>query len=119
MDTPPVGRKFGCSKYGRLMAEDAENFNTDLLAWIKAANYSINSDEIAYAIQEFSGDIHNIKDALKALGQEVSIETAASVWIHYSKSLFASWMSGANSIDSAAKTLYLNCPRGPHCESSA
>jgi len=113
MDTFPVGREFGSPDYDRLMADDAECFNSDLLAWIKVANHSTNSEKIAYATQEFSRDIHNIQDALKALGQEVSIETAASVWIHYSKSLCAGWMSGADSIDSAAKTLFLNCPRGP------
>lgn len=111
MDTFPLGREFVSPNYDRLMAEDAENFNTDLSAWIKVAKHSINSEAIACATQEFSGDIHNIQDALRKLGREVSIETAASVWIHYSQSRCAGWMSGADSIDSAAKTLYLNCPR--------
>lgn len=119
MDTFPVGREFGSPDYDRLVAEDAEKFNTDLSAWIKVANYSINSEAIACATQEYSGDIRNIQDALRKLGQEVSSETAASVWIHYSKSLRAGWMSGADSVDSAVKTLYLNCPRGPRCESTA
>lgn len=111
MDTFPVGREFGSPNYDRLMAADAENFNADLWAWIKVANCSINSEAIAYATQAFSGDIHNIQEALRKLGQEVSSETAASVWIHYSNSLCAGWISGADSIDSAVKTLYLNCPR--------
>lgn len=118
MDTFPVGREFGSPDYDRLMAEDAKCFNRDLLAWIEVANHSTDSEKIAHATQEFSGDIHNIQDALKSLGQEVSIETAASVWIHYSKSLCAGWMSGADSIDSAAKTLFLNCPRRPQHSSA-
>jgi hypothetical protein len=43
MDTFSVGREFGSPNYDRLMAEDAEKFNADLLAWIKVANYCITS----------------------------------------------------------------------------
>jgi hypothetical protein len=112
MDTVPVGREFGSADYDRLMAEDAATFNTDMLAWIKDSNDSVNSDELTYATHKFPGDIHNIQEAVRKFGHDVSFETAASVWIQYSKTLYAGWISGADSIDSAAKILYLNCPRG-------
>lgn len=107
----PVGREFGSPNYDRLMAEDAAKFATDLRAWIKVSQESVDRDEVEYAMREFANDIHNIQLALGQLGQDVSLETAASVWIHYSKSLCAGWMAGADTVNSAARTLYLNCAR--------
>ncbi len=107
----PVGREFGSPDYDRLMAEDAAKFATDLRAWIKVSQESVDRDEVEYAMREFSNDIHNIQLALGQLGQDVSLEAAASVWIHYSKSLCAGWMAGADTVKSAARALYLNCAR--------
>lgn len=57
-------------------------------------------------------DARNVQLALRELGQDVTIDVAASVWKQYSKSLMKNWMSGAETAQSAARTLYLNCPRG-------
>lgn len=110
-NTAPVGREFGSPDHYRLTEEDAAKFTADLRAWVKAAQESIDSNELVNAMREFAPDIHNIQLALGKLGQEVSTEAAASVWIHYSRSLCAGWMTGANTVRSATKALYLNCPR--------
>jgi len=104
----PVGREFGSPDFDRLMDEDAKKFASDLAKWIQqssASNASLQREE-----DEVS-DAHNIQLALHELGQDVTIDVAASVWKHYSQSLMASWMSGAETVQSAARTLYLNCPR--------
>jgi hypothetical protein len=104
----PVGREFGSPDFDRLMEDKAKKFASDLARWIQqssASNVALQLDE-----DEVS-DAHNIQLALRELGQDVTIDVAASVWKHYSQSLMASWMSGAETVQSAAKTLYLNCPR--------
>lgn len=104
----PAGREFGSPDYDRLMAEDATKFASDLAKWIQQCSEAtgallLEEDEIA--------DAHNVQLALRELGQEVTVDIAASVWKHYSQSLMAGWMSGAETVQSAARTLYLNCPR--------
>jgi hypothetical protein len=104
----PVGREFGSPDFDRLMDEDAKKFASDLALWIQqcsASNAALHLDE-----DEVS-DALNVQLALRELGQEVTIDAAASVWKHYSQSLMASWMSGAETVQSAARTLYLHCPR--------
>ena len=107
----PVAREFGSSDYDGLKAEDAVKFASDLQAWIKSSQAYIGSDEVAKALKEFTTEAKNIQSALHALGQYVSVDVAASVWIHYSESLCAGWMVGADTVQLAARTLYLNCPR--------
>ena len=104
----PVGREFGSPDYDRLTNEDAKRFASDLARWIKQssainAGLQLDEDEASHA--------RNVQLALCKLGQDVTIDVAASVWKHYSQSLMASWMSGAETVQSAARTLYLNCPR--------
>ena len=104
----PVGREFGSPDYDRLTNEDAKRFASDLARWIKQssainAGLQLDEDETSHA--------RNVQLALCELGQDVTIDVAASVWKHYSQSLMASWMSGAETVQSAARTLYLNCPR--------
>jgi hypothetical protein len=111
MDTFPVGREFGSLDYERLTDEDAVTFSVEMLAWIKVSKDSINREELSDAIRDFADDIRNIQKAMLRLGHDVSYETAAAVWIHYSQALCAGWMSGAESMESAATALYLNCPR--------
>ncbi len=103
----PVGREFGSPDYDRLNAEDAVKFSADLARWIRksseaAGDLKLDDDERSDAL--------NVQLALRELGQEVSVEVAASVWKHYSQSLAAIWMAGADTVKSAARTLYLNCP---------
>jgi hypothetical protein len=73
-------------------------------------NTSIN--ELQHLDPELSSDALNIQNALRQLDQEVTLEVAAAVWKNYSKSLSASWMSGAETVESAKRTLFLHCPRG-------
>jgi hypothetical protein len=58
-------------------------------------------------------DAVNVQVALHELGQEVSLAVAAAVWRDYSNSLMASWMSGAETVSSAKRTLlvYFSCKR--------
>jgi hypothetical protein len=109
--SPPVGREFGSPDYERLTQEDAAKFKLDLQAWIKDSEQYIGCEGFDYDLKEFASAAHNIQLALHELGQDVSVEVAASVWIHYSQSLCASWMAGAETVASAARALYLNCPR--------
>lgn len=100
--TAPVGRKFGRPNFDRLMGEDAKKFPLDLDSWIQ--QYSDSS--VALQLEEDEvPDARNVQLALSELGQDVTIDVAASVWKHYSRSLMASWMSGAHKVQSAARTL--------------
>ncbi|ABD68793.1 hypothetical protein Rfer_1052 [Rhodoferax ferrireducens T118] len=104
----PLGRGLGSPDYDRLTKEDAKRFASDLARWIQqssAANAALQLDE------DDVSDARNVQIALHELGQDVTIDVAASVWKHYSQSLMASWMSGAETVQSAARTLYSNCPR--------
>jgi hypothetical protein len=103
----PVGREFGSPDYGRLMEEDAKKFTSDLTRWIRRCSAST----VAFQLEEHqASDARNVQLALHELGQKVSVEVAASVWKDYSQSLMAGWLSGAETVSSAAITLYLNCP---------
>ena len=111
----PLGREFGSPDYDRLTNEDAKRFTSDLARWIEQsgtlnAALQLEEDEVS--------DARNVQLALRELGQDVTIDVAASVWKHYSQSLMANWMSGAETVQSAARTLYLNCPRDQFVESS-
>lgn len=104
----PVGGEFGSPDYDQLMAEDAAKFASDLNRWVQQCRaeadvFFLEKDEIS--------DAHNVQLALRELGLEVTVDVAASVWKHYSKSMMAGWMSGAETVQSAARILYLNCPR--------
>ena len=106
----PIGHEWGSPDFDRLMEEDAKKFASDLVRWIQQSSAShgalqLEEDEVS--------DARNVQQALHALGQDVTMEVAAAVWKHYSQSLAASWMAGAETVQSAARTLYLNCPRDP------
>jgi hypothetical protein len=106
----PVGREFGSPDYDRLMAEDAAKFASELALWIQHCSES--SVELQLTEREKS-DARNVQLALRELGQEVTVEVAASVWKDYSQSVMACWLTGAETAESAARILYLNCPNGP------
>jgi hypothetical protein len=104
----PVGRELGSPDFDRLMEEDAKKFASDLARWIQHSSAShgslqLDEDEIS--------DVRNVQQALHELGQDVTMDAAAAVWKQYSQSLKASGMSGAATVQSAARALYLNCPR--------
>jgi len=102
----PVGSEFGSPDFDRLMDNDAKKFAPDLARWIQQSSASnaalqLEEDEVS--------DARNVQLALCELGQDVTIDVAASVWKHYSQSLMANWMSGAETVQSAVRTLYVNC----------
>lgn len=109
----PVGREFGSPDFDKLMDEDAKKFKSDLARWIQKssdANVPLRLEEDGLS------DARNVQLALHEFGQDVTIDVAASVWKQYSQTLRTNWMSGAETVQSAARTLYLNCPRdtSPH-----
>jgi hypothetical protein len=84
------------------MDEDAKKFATDLAQWIRHSHQACGATILD---QELSADVLNIQHALNQLGQEVTLEVAAAVWKNYSNLLSASWMSGAETVESAKKEL--------------
>lgn len=105
----PVRGELGSPDFDRLMDEDAKKFASDLARWIQHSSASHGALQLG---EDEASDARNVQLALHALGQDVTMDVAASVWKQYSQSLAASWMSGAETVQSAARTLYVNCPRG-------
>lgn len=106
----PIGRELGSPDFDKLMEQDAKEFASYLARWIQHSHAShgtlrLDDDE--------ASDARNVQRALHELGQDVTMDVAAAVWKQYSLSLAASWMSGADTVQSAARALYLNCPRDP------
>lgn len=102
---PPVGREFGSPDYERLMEQDRAEFQSKLSYLIKACSDLAESRAGGVQADERQ-DAVNVQIALKELGQQVSLGVAAEVWRHHSNSLMAGWMSGAETIASAKKTLF-------------
>lgn len=109
----PVGREFGSPDYERLMEQDRAEFQSNLSSLIKVCSDSAEARAGAVEADERQ-DAVNVQVALQELGQHVSLEVAAEVWRHYSNSLMACWMSGAETIASAKKTLFSYCMIGRH-----
>ena len=104
----PVGREFGSPDFNRLMAEDAAKFSENLARLIQEAGNcrdgrsfvaSLAADDDVWAAAR------NVQEALRQMGPEVTLEVGAAVWRHYSQSLAASWLSGADSVSAIAQTL--------------
>lgn len=106
----PVGREFGSPDYERLMKEDADQWQARLANLV--AICSAGKEPVLEAL-EFREDTINVQWALKELGYVVDLETAARVWKHYSNSLRAGWMSGAQSAMSAQRAITGFCMLGP------
>ena len=104
----PVGREFGNLDFDRLMNEDAQKFASDLSRSIQQSRVS----DVPRQLEKHElSDVLNVQLALRKLGQDVTVNEAASVWKNYSRSLMAHWMIGAETVQSAVKVLYLYCPR--------
>ena len=91
----PVGREFGSPDFDRLMDEDAKKFASDLARRIQQSSASnaalqLEEDEVS--------DARNVQLALRELGQDVTIDVAASAWKHYSQSLMTNWRSDAETV---------------------
>ncbi len=105
----PIGREVDSPDFDRLMDADVLEFEAKLAKWIQHSHQVCGATILD---PELNADALNIQNALRQLGQEVTLEVAAAVWKNYSKSLSASWMSGAETVESAKRTVFLNCPRG-------
>lgn len=105
----PVGREFGSPDYGHLMRKDTDQLKATLAHLVEICG--VDTTPLSGA-SEFRDDAINIQFALKELGHDVNLDTAARVWKHYSNSLLAGWMSGAQSVTSAKKGIVGYCTLG-------
>ncbi|MDO8778002.1 MAG: hypothetical protein Q7K57_56655 [Burkholderiaceae bacterium] len=103
---PPVGREFGSPDYERLMEQDRTEFQSNLAGLIKVCSDLVAESRAGDIEADERQDAVNVQIALQELGQHVSLGVAAEVWRCYSQSLMAGWMSGAETIASAKKTLF-------------
>jgi hypothetical protein len=108
LNETPVGREFGSPDYEKLMEQDMREFQSNLSRLIKVGSDLADAKTGDLAAEERQVAV-NVQIALQELGQHVSLEVAAEVWRHHSNSLMAGWMPGAETIESAKKTLFLSC----------
>lgn len=108
LNATPVGREFGSPDYEKLMEQDMREFRSNLSSLIKVCSDLADAKTDDVAAEERQVAV-NVQIALQELGQPVSLEVAAEVWRHHSKSLMACWIAGAETIDSAKKTLFFYC----------
>lgn len=101
----PVGREFGSPDYERLMEQDRVEFQSNLAGLIRECS-DLAESRIGGVEANERRDAINVQIALQELGQHVSLGVAAEVWRHHSNSLMAGWMSGAETVASAKKTLF-------------
>jgi hypothetical protein len=108
LNAAPLGREFGSPDYEKLVEQYMSEFQSNLSSLIKmggdladAKTGDVNAEERPDAV--------NVQMALQELGQPVSLKVAAEVWRHHSNSLKNGWMPGADTIDSAKKTLFYYC----------
>lgn len=104
----PIGREFGSPDYERLIALDQAVFDSNLSSLIKDCSDLAASRTVEIAADRRQ-DAVNVQTALLELGQPVSLAVAIEVWRHHSNSLAASWMDGAETVESARKTLLFYC----------
>ncbi|OYT91150.1 MAG: hypothetical protein CFE43_15015, partial [Burkholderiales bacterium PBB3] len=109
----PVGREFGSPDYERLMEEDAKAFKANLAYLIEECKRQASATEVAVSDDELTATL-NVQAALLEFGQDVTAGVAATVWKYYSSSLAASWMSGAETVNSAKRALFMYCSGKPN-----
>ena len=108
----PVGREFGSPDYDRLMQQDFSDLRSNLSSLVnKCSDSSVDSNAPSDPTQRKHAV--NVQIALHELGQDVNLAVAAAVWRHHSNSLMAGWMSGAETVASAKRTLFAYCARKP------
>ncbi len=106
----PVGREFGSPDYDRLIQQDFSNLRANLTSLIdKCSDSCVDSKDPSDPTERKHAV--NVQIALHELGQEVTVAVAAAVWRHHSRSLMAGWMSGAETVASAKRTLFAYCTR--------
>ena len=104
-NTPAVGREFGSPDYERLMEQDRATFQLNLSSLIQECRELAQSPVRVLEADEHQ-DAVNVQIALQELGPHISLEVAAEVWRHHSRSLMACWMAGAETVASAKRTLF-------------
>lgn len=109
----PVGREFGSPDFERLMEEDRVEFQEKLSNLVHECKSTETAKNEIDPADEWYSDAINVQLALKELGQEVSVGLAAAVWEHYSSSLAASWLSGADTVRSALRMLSVYVTKQP------
>ncbi len=108
----PVGRKFGSPDYDQLMQQDLSDLRSNLSSLVnKCSDSSLGSNAPSDPTERKHAV--NVQIALHELGHDVNVAVAAAVWRHHSNSLMASWMSGAETVASAKRTLFAYCTRKP------
>lgn len=105
----PVGREFGSPDHERLMQQDFERMTATLARLVSFCSTETGTVSDAWIFEE---DTNNVKLALRELGHDVDSDTAARVWKHYSGSLLAGWMHGAQTMESARMTILGYCTLG-------
>lgn len=108
----PVGREFGSPDYDRLMQQDFSDLRSNLSSLIDKCSDSCVDGKDPSDPTERKHAV-NVQIALHELGQDVNVAVAAAVWRHHSNSLMAGWMSGAETVASAKRTLFGYCARKP------
>lgn len=112
LNMAPVGREFGSPDYNRLTQQDFSDLMSNLSSLVnKCSDSSVDSNALSDLTQRKHAV--NVQIALHELGQEVNLAVAAAVWRHHSNSLMAGWMSGAETVASAKRTLLAYCTRNP------
>ena len=108
----PVGGEFGSPDYDRLMQQDFSDLRSNLSSLVNKCNDS-SVDSNAPSDRTQRKHAVNVQIALHELGHDVNLAVAAAVWRHHSNSLMAGWMSGAETVASAKRTLLAYCTRNP------
>lgn len=112
LNMAPAGREFGSPDYERVMQQDFSDARSNLSDLVnKCSDSSVDSNAPSDPTER--KDAFNVQIALHELGQEVNVAVAATVWRHHSNSLMAGWMSGAETVASAKRTLLAYCVRKP------
>lgn len=106
----PVGHEFGSPDYERLMLQDALDLKTKLAELVERGQATATEMDQTEDPGELS-DALNVQAVLRDWGHEVSVQVAASVWRSYSSSVWADWLTGAETESSAKRALFYYCSR--------
>lgn len=105
-----VGREFGSPEYERMTAQDHAVVQSNLTQLIEICSKSAGPLQLEdWQID----DSFRVQSALSELGQDVSVSIAVRVWQHYSNSILAGWLTGADTVASATDALYSYCLHAP------
>jgi len=108
----PVGREFGSPDYDRLMQQDHNDRMSNLSLLIDRCSTSCADSGEPSDTTQYE-HVVNVQAALLELEHDTSLAVAVTVWRHYSRSLMAGWMPGAETVDTARRTLLFYCTRRP------